>query len=306
MKAAQEEGAIQHYSSWKEVPEHYASKSALRSRGLTPGPLRATVYQRSSNSIINLFIIQEATPRKAASERQVAAILKARAAQIAKRTCTGCNSVMSKKADISNGLCSYCHHEIFLEKTKSLAEQRMSHWLRHKNEYLVIDVETNMFGDDGEIIEFAVVDLDETILFESFIKPVEPVSPEAYDVHGITTEMLKDSPNWVEAWAAAQSHLEGKTILIYNKAFDLGRITANCIRHGISIPHLRSECVMETSTRVMKSYSHYHDDFTWISLRDAMQAYGVIGAGAHQASADCVNVVRLIRNVVAQSKGHQI
>lgn len=41
MGAEQENDDIQLFSSWREVPEHYASKTTLRSLGLAPGPLRA-------------------------------------------------------------------------------------------------------------------------------------------------------------------------------------------------------------------------------------------------------------------------
>ncbi|MCY9666433.1 3'-5' exonuclease [Paenibacillus alginolyticus] len=146
--------------------------------------------------------------------------------------------------------------------------------------------------------------MDEDILFESFVKPVEPVSTEAFEVHGISDELLKAAPRWAEVWPAACHYLEGKTLLIYNEAFDRDRIFANCIRHELLMPSLLSECVMETFARVMKSYSQYHDDFTWISLRDAMIACDVKSAGEHRASADCINVVQLIRNVVARGDSH--
>ena len=295
-----ENNDIQRFSSWRDVPEHLASKTTLRSRGLAPGPLRATVFQRSTTSNIELYSVQEATPRKAATEKQMAAIEKARAAQIANRTCKGCNTVMGRKQDLYEALCDYCRHEIFLDDAKIKAVQRMSHWLLQKDNYAILDVETNIFGDGSEIIQIAVTDLDENILFESFVKPLEAVSDEAYAVHYISNEMLVGAPAWTDVWPAVQRHIEAKTLLIYNEAFDRDRIYASCSLHGIKVQRLQSECVMETFARIMRNYNHYHRDFTWISLRDALYAYEVIGAGAHRAAEDCINVARLIRRVVSQ------
>ncbi|GGG17716.1 3'-5' exonuclease [Paenibacillus abyssi] len=298
-----EHTAIPYFKAWDDVPSGLFSKSALREKGLNPGPLRATVYQRANNRRIELYSIEEATARKPATEKQKQAIERARAAKAAARTCSRCQCVWNKPKDLINGLCSGCRHDVWLENARIIAIEDFRGWAEAKDSYVVVDVETNQLGDGAEIIELSIVDLDENVLFESLIKPNAPVTEEATAIHGITNEMLLNAPGWVEVWDNAHKALEGRTLLIYNAAFDIGQIDSSCRRHQVPFPHLQYRCVMETFSRVMMSYSAYHNNFTWISLADAMQTYCIIGDRSHRSTNDCRNLVKLIREIARNPAG---
>lgn len=165
-----------------------------------------------------------------------------------------------------------------------------------------MDTETTGLDYDSEIVDIAVIDLDGNILFESLVKPVNPIPEEATAIHGITNKMVENAPSWPKVWPLAQRTLSGKTILIYNADFDSRMTLSNCERHNMSYTSFESFCVMQTYAESVGSYSRYHRDFTWISLVDAVydQDVRMNGIGSHRAKADCIAYARLIHRIVAK------
>ena len=50
---------------------------------------------------------------------------------------------------------------------------------------LILDTETTGLGDEDEVIQLGIVDLEEWVLFNSLFRPTIEVSPGALAVHGI-------------------------------------------------------------------------------------------------------------------------
>ena len=63
-----------------------------------------------------------------------------------------------------------------------------------KGKYLILDVESTGTSSNDEVIQFSGFLLDEDLMIESLVNfyafTVKPISPEAYRVHGISTEQL--------------------------------------------------------------------------------------------------------------------
>jgi DNA polymerase-3 subunit epsilon len=66
---------------------------------------------------------------------------------------------------------------------------------QRKSEYIILDVKTTGLDGDSEIVEIAIIDLDENPLFETLIKPVSLIPEEATAIHGITNEMVENAPS---------------------------------------------------------------------------------------------------------------
>ena len=143
-----------HYKSWSDVPKNLVSKTTLRNQKLKPGPVRGTVYQRSGRRNIELYDIAEAVPRKAPIQKQLQAIVKARAAMIALRTCSRCGLVLNQRVD---GLCYYCERDQWLEGIHEEARTMMGEWVAHKDRYVILDTETTGLDIDAEIIEISII-----------------------------------------------------------------------------------------------------------------------------------------------------
>lgn len=135
---------------------------------------------------------------------------------IALRTCSRCGIVLNQRLD---GLCYHCETEQWLEGISAEAQTAMSEWIAHKDRYVILDTETTGLDSDAEVIELSIIDMDENILFNSLIKPLNTVSAEASAIHGITDDMLAGAPAWPTVWQKIKSVLRCKTLLIYNDQF---------------------------------------------------------------------------------------
>ena len=57
-----------------------------------------------------------------------------------------------------------------------------------------LDTETTGLDSKAEIVEISIVDHDDTLLFESLVRPTRPIPPDSSRVHYITNERGKSAP----------------------------------------------------------------------------------------------------------------
>lgn len=92
-----------------------------------------------------------------------------------------------------------------------------------KKEYLVVDTETS--GLKGEIVELTVIKYftstqDPIILFDSKIKPKNPIDPLSTKIHHITDSLVENNQTWPEIRNFILELTQGQIVLAYNALFD--------------------------------------------------------------------------------------
>ena len=122
-------------------------------------------------------------------------------------------------------------------------------------------------------------------MFDSLVKPKNQISEEAYNIHGISENMVLNAPTWPEVFPEVMKVLKDKLILIYNDEFDRQMIYNSCYLWGIEQPKLHTECVMRT-------YSYYYELERWGSLQNASGDYV-----NHRSLSDCFSTLKVIRDV---------
>jgi DNA polymerase III subunit epsilon len=289
------------YKRWDDIPIGVMNKSALKEKGLKPGPACGQIYLQKRRVWIDLYDEREAIPRKPATEKQLAALQKARVALEFAKTCPRCRSILS--IPLNGKLCEYCVKQLWLEDQSQLAHSRFCEWVDRKDDFAVLDLETTGLDDEAEILELAIVDLEGELLFHSLVRPERAIPAESTLVHGITDDMVSGAPSWPEVWAEVRALFVKRTALIFNKRFDSRKIYAACRRYGLPAGWIDSECVMDAYARFMKSYSEYHKEFTWISLQQAVMAHGILERLPHRAIGDSTLTVRLIRAISSTKEG---
>ncbi|MGI2295611.1 3'-5' exonuclease [Paenibacillus sp. GXUN7292] len=233
---------------WANVPDHLKCLTELKRMNLKPvGEPKAEVW--NNYTWVKLYDIQETVSRRPATDKQLLALEKARQAAVELRTCTRCGGVVSSRSQLIEGICQHCKKALWLESVEIAAIATMASWCEHKLDYVILDVETTGIEDDDEIVEIAIVDLDETVIFETLIKPNRLIPEGATAIHGINDEMVTDAPQWVVVWPEILSHIAGKTLLTYNAAFEMRMIEATCRQYDIQVPTIPALCVMETYAR---------------------------------------------------------
>ncbi|MBI9034401.1 MAG: hypothetical protein JEZ03_08020 [Bacteroidales bacterium] len=148
--------------------------------------------------------------------------------------------------------------------------------------FAVLDIETTGFSPrkGDKIVEIAIItiDLQGNVVdtYETLINPNREVS--ASHIHRITSEMVKNAPTIDEIMDDIIYHLNNKTIVGHNIAFDLRFINYELAKYTGTNLNLEGICTIEMSKQVisglparrLETFCDYFD----IEESDAHSAYG--------------------------------
>lgn len=152
---------------------------------------------------------------------------------------------------------------------------------------LYLDTETTGLGADAEIIEVAlvevaVVDDGGVVLLNTLVNPGRSIPAAATAIHGITDDMVADAPTATEVVARVLDLARGRTVVIYNAAFDVQFFP------GLQEVATAVECCMRRHAEWRGQWSEWHEGFKWhkltVAAKDAGHDWG--GGTAHRALAD--------------------
>jgi DNA polymerase III epsilon subunit-like protein len=174
--------------------------------------------------------------------------------------------------------------------TQGRAQMAFNQWNQAENA-VILDTETTGLYD-AEICEISVIDLAGNILFNSLVKPVYPIPPDAERIHGISNEMVQDSPTWPEVWEQLYPLLKDKLILIYNSEFDIRLMMDSFDPYfkSIIVEEKYEEVRSLKAACVMRTYADLVGSHKWLKL--------TVAAGrqiAHRALDDCRATLEVVR-----------
>jgi DNA polymerase-3 subunit epsilon len=103
---------------------------------------------------------------------------------------------------------------------------------------IVLDTETTGLDpfQGHRLIEIGCVELINRIpsgqTFHRYLNPQRDVPAEAFAIHGLSAEFLKDKPLFADVAEELLAFIEGAPLVIHNAAFDIGFINAELERAG--------------------------------------------------------------------------
>jgi DNA polymerase III epsilon subunit-like protein len=166
---------------------------------------------------------------------------------------------------------------------------------------LYIDTETTGLDRSDEIVEVAVLDGTGAVLYESLVRPSQPIPPAATAIHQITNAMVAKSPSWPLIWPSLRPLLVGKPLVVYNAEFDLRMMQQSHARYRL--PWKDSLNLID----LLKIYAEYRGDwdayrrsYRYISLDNAGKQCGIPLPNSHRAADDA----RLARALLHFLAGH--
>ena len=154
---------------------------------------------------------------------------------------------------------------------------------------LYLDTETTGRERISEIIEISIIDDLGQVVFESLVKPTKIIPLDVMRIHGITNEMVKDAPNWMNVWPRVREALAGRSVGIYNADFDLRLIrqTLEKFRMPWSPPqNFVSFCIMKLYAQYKGEWNNKRGSYRWYSLEDAGQQCRIPLPNSHRARDD--------------------
>jgi DNA polymerase III subunit epsilon len=168
---------------------------------------------------------------------------------------------------------------------------------------IYLDTETTGNDASSEIIEISIIDDGGVLLYESLVRPVGKVSPEARRVHGISDELLAGAPRWMNIWPQVEAALNGRYIGAYNADFDLRMLqqTHNKYRMRWQPNTAGFFCIMKLYAQFYGEWNSKTRDYRWQSLEAAGRQCGISIPNSHRTQDDTL-LARAVLHHIAESQ----
>ncbi|BEG97788.1 3'-5' exonuclease [Bacteroides sedimenti] len=164
--------------------------------------------------------------------------------------------------------------------------------------FAAIDFETAN-GQRSSVCSVGVIIVEDGIItdrFHSFIRP----RPNFYtywttQVHGMTFEDTKESPDFPDVWANVSSRLNGLPLVAHNSPFDEGCLKAVFNLYGLSYPDYQFYCTCRLSKKMHKGLVNHQ-------LHTVSQHCGYDLKQHHHALADAEACARIAINMFQETR----
>lgn len=121
--------------------------------------------------------------------------------------------------------------------TETIEKQRIEEAV-----FTFIDVETTGLSPrSARVCEVAAISFrgtERVATLAELVNPGLPIPPEVSRIHGITDEMVRNSPSFGAVAPGLLAALEGSVIVAHNAEFDLGFLNMEFERVGLRFPDL--------------------------------------------------------------------
>ncbi len=122
--------------------------------------------------------------------------------------------------------------------------------------------------------------------FSTLLNPQMPMHPDVIAIHGITNEMVKDAPKFIDVLPRLLTLFDGCVLVAHNADFDLGFLKAETEACGLNFPKYP---VLDTLKLARKNGCFPRNTLSVIA-----SSLGIDAKGAHRAMAD----VRMMEQVL--------
>ena len=175
--------------------------------------------------------------------------------------------------------------------------------LRLQSSPLYLDTETTGLGPQDEIIEVCLLDSEGGVLFESLVRPTQPIPMDAVALHGITDAMVAQSPRWPEIWPTLRGMMLGRPVGVYNADFDSRLLRQTHARHALtdSVDASAFFCLMLLYAQYRGEWDASRRSFRWHSLETARRQAGLPFPNAHRARDDAYLARALLHYMAASA-----
>ncbi len=140
---------------------------------------------------------------------------------------------------------------------------------------IFLSIETTGTGKDAEIVEIAILDNHQNMLYTSLVKPTKPITSIATAKHGINNYMVAHAPTFAEIWKDLQNTIGISVIVMYNADFVSRAILQSCAKSfdhpeiqnfRALFPRTTRFCLMKYYAKDYGQWSDYHQCHKWQTL----------------------------------------
>lgn len=176
----------------------------------------------------------------------------------------------------------------------------MSVSLTEFKNYAVLDTETTGLGKLDQIIEVTLLHANGDILFNSLVKPTQPIHWAAQKIHKITNQELESAPYWKDIYLEFEKAASLVDVTyIYNQNFDVRLINQTYDAYDIRRPDYNSSCAMKAVKAWLIENNLLNDSkFNLANVCDILNI-DHNDVEKHRALGDCILTNRVIEHIVS-------
>jgi DNA polymerase III epsilon subunit-like protein len=174
-------------------------------------------------------------------------------------------------------------------------KRKSSEWAKERladTKTVVIDCETTgILRNDPttEIVQLTVTNTAMRPLFSMLIKPAQPMSDQLVGIHGISNDMVSESPVFPQVAKLISFILDGKHVVAYNADFDIALLVHLYKKYNMVVPKFSgASCCMDRYSEWKGEWNESKGSVRWQKLPN------LSGMPAHDALADCISTVRIM------------
>jgi DNA polymerase III subunit epsilon len=166
-----------------------------------------------------------------------------------------------------------------------------------------LDTETTGLDRTDEIIEISIIDDEGQAVFESLIRPSQPIPAASTRIHGIRNEEVAGAPTWPAVWPQVRSALFGRLVVIYNEEFDLRMMQQSHARYRLPWKDkFTTFDLLKLYAEFRGEWDPYRRSYRYHSLASAGQQCQISLPNAHRSTADTL-LTRALLHFIANCDG---
>ncbi len=149
--------------------------------------------------------------------------------------------------------------------------------------FVAFDTETSgAYPIGNEIVEVGLVRWShgsEVSAFDQLIKPIKPMGEEVIKIHGITNEMVANSPTMDQVIKDVAQFVGDSVLIAHHAPFDLGFLSYDLERFGFSLPKTPPLCSSLISRKLIRGSENH-------KLQTLIKHLKIEAGPAHRAESD--------------------
>ena len=162
--------------------------------------------------------------------------------------------------------------------------------LSHKYPLVAFDTETTgAFAIESEVVELGAVKWFKGEVvgkFNTLLKPSQDMTPENIRIHGITNEMVQDSPKMSTQILSFCDFIDNSILIAHHAPFDLGFVAIDIESNNIKFPNTLNLCSSLISRALLHTTNH--------KLQTLIKELNLVGGEAHRAYDDAYACLQVL------------
>jgi DNA polymerase-3 subunit epsilon len=172
-----------------------------------------------------------------------------------------------------------------------------------RDNFVILDTETTGLTD-GEIYQIAIINSEGRALLETLVKPVHGIPYDAYRIHGIHDENVKDAPSWRDVAPQVKSVITGFDVIVYNAVYDRKMMHQSAEKCGMEKIDWKTispfYCAMEAYAEFYGEWNQHHGNYRWQRLTFAALHLNIPVEFAHSALGDCLMTLGVLHGMYSR------